>query len=99
MSAASLSPQAIFYMSLLALQFGLQPILSKRFTPPTVSKLSVIIVQESMKFILAFSMLLASGNLQTVLKGRQLSNNQSYYLVMEPTDLKKTFFGFENLKL
>ncbi len=74
MSAASLSPQAILYMFLLALQFGLQPILSKRFTSPTVSKLSVVIVQEVMKFILALSMLLASGNLQTALKGRLLVN-------------------------
>lgn len=48
-----LSPAAIIYMSLLALQFGIQPILVRKFTPQTIVRSSVVLVQEVMKFGIA----------------------------------------------
>mmetsp|Transcript_25646 Transcript_25646/g.36172 ORF Transcript_25646/g.36172 Transcript_25646/m.36172 type:complete len:516 (-) Transcript_25646:65-1612(-) len=48
-----LSRTAIIYMSLLALQFGLQPILVRRFTPQGINRSSVVLIQEMMKFVIA----------------------------------------------
>lgn len=45
--------KAFFYCSLLALQFGLQPILSSKFVAIEVSKSSVVIVTEIFKIIIA----------------------------------------------
>lgn len=56
-------------MVILAFQFGLQPILTRRFTPPTVSRSSVVFVQECLKFVLAFSMLYISGDTEAALEG------------------------------
>jgi UDP-sugar transporter A1/2/3 len=64
-----LSKEAIFYMILLAFQFGLQPILTRRFTPPTICKSTVIISQEFLKFGLAFLMLQLSGGRAAALRG------------------------------
>ena len=49
----ALSPMAIVCMSLLALQFGIQPILVRRYTPQTIVRSSVILVQEAVKFVIA----------------------------------------------
>lgn len=65
-----LSREAIFYMVLLAFQFGLQPVLTRRFTPPTVCRSTVIFVQECLKFVLALSMLQLSGGTKTALEGK-----------------------------
>jgi hypothetical protein len=40
-------------MSLLALQFGIQPILVRKFTPQTIVRSSVVLVQEVVKFVIA----------------------------------------------
>jgi len=48
-----LSTAAIVYMSLLALQFGIQPILVRKFTPQTIVRSSVVLVQEVVKFGIA----------------------------------------------
>jgi UDP-sugar transporter A1/2/3 len=40
-------------MSLLALQFGIQPILVRKFTPQTIVRSSVVLVQELVKFGIA----------------------------------------------
>lgn len=47
------SLQALFYCSLLALQFGLQPMLASKFTPPGVAKSSVVIATELCKILIA----------------------------------------------
>lgn len=62
--SAPLSVQALGYMFLLALQFGLQPILTRKFTPPTVCRTTVIIGQEALKFCLGLFMLTMSGNIK-----------------------------------
>ena len=48
-----LTPTAITCMSLLALQFGIQPILVRKFTPQTIVRSSVVLVQEIVKFGIA----------------------------------------------
>jgi len=70
--SAPLSAQALGYMFLLALQFGMQPILTRRFTPPTICRTTVVIMQESVKFFLALFMLTTSGTLKTALSGWSL---------------------------
>jgi len=44
-------------MALLALQFGLQPSLTRQFTPPQINRSTVILVQEILKFCFAATML------------------------------------------
>lgn len=56
-----LDGKALFYMFLLALQFGIQPSLTRHFTPPGINRSTVILVQEVMKFGLAATMLRLSN--------------------------------------
>lgn len=53
--------KALFYMFLLALQFGIQPSLTRHFTSPGINRSTVILVQEVMKFGLAATMLRLSN--------------------------------------
>ena len=73
MSSKTASPpldgRALFYMALLAIQFGIQPILTRTYTAPGINKSTVILVQELLKFVMAFTMLTLSGNRQAALKG------------------------------
>jgi len=57
---APLSRTAIIYMALLALQFGLQPSLTKRYTPSTTHRSSIVLMQEATKFLIAGIMLLST---------------------------------------
>ena len=50
---SGLSKTAITSMSLLALQFGIQPILVRKYTPQTIVRSSVVLVQELVKFVIA----------------------------------------------
>ena len=50
---SALSPTAITCMSLLALQFGIQPILVRKYTPQAINRSSVVLVQELVKFGIA----------------------------------------------
>ena len=52
-TTAGLSPKAILFMSLLSLQFGLQPLLVRRFTPTTINKSTVVFTQEIIKLIIS----------------------------------------------
>lgn len=61
--------KAIVYMILLAIQFGIQPIITRRYTSPTINKSTVLLVQEIVKFIMAYSMLFLSGDTSNVMKG------------------------------
>ena len=49
--------KALLYCSLLALQYGLQPILAKQFTAPTASKESIVVATEMSKVFIAASSL------------------------------------------
>lgn len=60
-------------MSLLALQFGVQPILTRHFTPPTIVRSTVIVAQEVVKFFMAYGMLRLSDQSKSAMKGTMLS--------------------------
>lgn len=68
-SSPALDRKAFFYMLLLALQFGMQPLLTRRFTPIGICRSTVILVQEVLKFIMALAMLSLSGNVQSAFSG------------------------------
>ena len=65
-----LNGTAIFYMVLLAMQFGIQPILTRRYAPTGVNRSAVVLMQEAVKFVIALTMLTLSGNLKTAVKGK-----------------------------
>ena len=56
-------------MFLLALQFGFQPTLTRKFTPQGICRSTVILMQEITKFVLAYTMLTISGSKQSALTG------------------------------
>jgi hypothetical protein len=64
--------KAIFYMFLLALQFGMQPTLTRRFTPEGITRSTVILMQEVLKFVLACTMLNLSGSTKSALTGKKI---------------------------
>jgi UDP-sugar transporter A1/2/3 len=68
-TSPSIDRKAMFYMFLLSLQFAFQPLLTRRFTPQNICRSSVILMQELLKFLLAFSMLKISGSVQSALGG------------------------------
>lgn len=56
-------------MLLLAVQFGLQPILTRRFTPPDITRSTVVLIQELVKGLLALSMMQITGSTKSALNG------------------------------
>lgn len=50
-SSPPLDGRALFYMVLLAIQFGIQPILTRNYTAPGINKSTVILMQEAVKFV------------------------------------------------
>ena len=73
-AAPSLGLEAIASMTLLALQFGMQPALTRQYTPPTTCRSAVIIMQECVKFLIAIFMLSSSGQLKPSLEGWTVSS-------------------------
>lgn len=60
------SQKSLFYCSLLALQFGLQPIIASKFTASGVSKTSVVIATEITKIFIAILSLLSGPRAELV---------------------------------
>ena len=56
-------------MALLAIQFGMQPTLTRKFTPQGICRSTVILMQEVTKLILAYTMLNVSGGKQAAFRG------------------------------
>lgn len=75
---SGLSRKAIIYMILLAFQFGFQPILSKQFTPTNISRSSVILIQEFLKFAMALSMLKISGSMKKAVSGKLVMKTRAF---------------------
>jgi len=63
-----LTPTAIMCMSLLALQFGVQPILVRKYTPQTIVRSSVVLVQEVVKFGIAGAIYFSGTKKETMEK-------------------------------
>lgn len=59
-SATSISPMALWYMFLLAVQFGSQPILTRKFTPKAITRSTVIMMQDIVKVVLGVSLMVIS---------------------------------------
>lgn len=68
-SSDGIQHKAIVYMILLAIQFGIQPIITRRYTSSTINKSTVLLVQELIKGIMAYGMLLLSGDTSTAMQG------------------------------
>lgn len=68
-----LGRKAMFYMFLLSLQFAFQPLLTRTYTPTNICRSTVIMMQELLKFILAFSMLMISGSHRSAVSGWTVS--------------------------
>jgi len=65
----SLNRKAMFYMFLLSLQFAFQPLLTRTYTPTKICRSTVILMQELLKFLLAFFMLVISGSYRSAISG------------------------------
>lgn len=62
-------PEATVSMALLALQFGIQPVLVRRFTPKSINKSTVVFVQDVLKFFLAGAALVLTGGWNNAVQG------------------------------
>ena len=67
-SSMSLPSVSWLYLSLLALQFGCQPLLTKAFTPSKIIRSTVILAQDFMKLLLCCIVLLCNGNWASSMK-------------------------------
>lgn len=69
--------EAIFFMTLLAIQFGIQPGLVRAYAPQNICKSSFVLVQEGIKFIMASLGLYISGEkvYTEALKGWKISSS------------------------
>jgi UDP-sugar transporter A1/2/3 len=56
-------------MLLLSLQFGMQPTLTRNFTPDGICRSTVILMQEILKFVFASFMLTISGSKKEAITG------------------------------
>jgi hypothetical protein len=70
----ALSPTSLGYMSLLALQFGLQPTLTRTFAPKAICRSTIVIMQEVTKLLLSGTLLLATRSWQSSLVGWSLNS-------------------------
>mmetsp|Transcript_40667 Transcript_40667/g.98251 ORF Transcript_40667/g.98251 Transcript_40667/m.98251 type:complete len:329 (+) Transcript_40667:281-1267(+) len=61
--------KAIICMCLLSLQFGLQPTLTRTFTPDGVCRSTIVLMQEALKFCFAYIMLRISGGKRAAVAG------------------------------
>jgi hypothetical protein len=61
-SAASMPAISWWYLSLLALQFGCQPLLTKAFTPSNINRSTVILAQDVVRFSVSCLFLFLGGS-------------------------------------
>ena len=57
----TINVEALVFMSLLAIQFGVQPVLVRAFVPLSICKSSYVLVQECLKFVFSFLGFYMSG--------------------------------------
>ena len=61
-SIAMIDFKSTLYMALLALQFAIQPILTKKFTPKSINRSTVVMSQDFVKVLLTFTALNLTGS-------------------------------------
>lgn len=57
------------YLTLLAIQFGIQPMLTKAYTPKDIIRSTVLLAQDFLRFVSCFIALRFSGNWHTAIHG------------------------------
>lgn len=87
--------KAFFYCALLALQFGLQPLLASSFTDPIVAKSSVVISTEVCKILIGAASLLAEK--RQVLES--IGNDWSLADSLKVAALPATLYAIQNLMI
>lgn len=76
-----LSSKALVFMGLLALQFGVQPLLVRKFTSQGIIKSSIVLTQESIKFLVAAFLYLCGSNEQQRQQERAVWSVKSWLAV------------------
>lgn len=94
----SANGKALVCMILLTVQFGCQPMLTRTFTPSSICKSTVILVQEIIKFVLAMGMLLMSGEFKSAVKGEN-GCIESYHNVVNSIQVSIHNFPFHTHNL
>jgi hypothetical protein len=87
------SRNALLYCSLLALQFGLQPLISSRFTSQGVSKSSVVIAIELQKIVIAAIVLYAGPSVEI----EKIRETWSLKESLRTAALPATLYAIQNL--
>lgn len=67
---------AWWYMTLLAFQFGAQPILTKKYAPTSICRSTIVLAQEVTKFVMAGSLLYVSGSWAPSVAGMHDEQNE-----------------------
>ena len=89
----SYSNEALLYCSLLALQFGLQPILSSIFCSRDISKISIVIGTELMKIIISATTLMSEPEKRR----RHIFDNWSIKNSLKYAALPAILYAVQNL--
>mmetsp|Transcript_5381 Transcript_5381/g.7792 ORF Transcript_5381/g.7792 Transcript_5381/m.7792 type:complete len:347 (+) Transcript_5381:114-1154(+) len=92
-ASSSLSPKALIFMGLLALQFGIQPIVTKKFTSPEIIKSTVIFTQEIVKLLIA----MIGITLNTSTKWKDITSGWSIQSWLRLALLPATIYLIQNL--
>ncbi|KAL7496284.1 hypothetical protein ACHAWT_004688 [Skeletonema menzelii] len=92
-ASSSLSPKALIFMCLLALQFGIQPIVTKKFTSPEIIRSTVIFTQEIVKLLIA----MIGITLNTSTKWKDVTSGWSIQSWLRLALLPATIYLIQNL--
>lgn len=95
MSSKNNRSQALFYCVLLALQFGLQPLLVTRFAPPGISKISVVIGTEIGKILLSISSIMSEPEASR----KKIFESWSLMKSLKLAALPATLYAIQNLSI
>lgn len=87
------SQKSLLYCSLLALQFGLQPIIASKFTASGVSKTSIVIATEVAKIVISFLTIMSGprAELQRIRESWSLTDS------LKVAALPATLYAIQNL--
>ena len=92
-ASSSLSPKALVFMGLLALQFGIQPNVTKKYTSPEIIKSTVIFTQEIVKLLIA----MIGITLNTSTKWKDITSGWSIQSWLRLALLPATIYLIQNL--
>lgn len=85
--------KALLYCTLLAFQFGLQPIIASKLTPSGVSKSSVVVATEITKIIIAFFSIISDSPVER----KKLITNWTLFDSIKLALVPATLYAIQNL--